>query len=73
VADRLNALIHPPASAGVRLIPVKDAFLQARDRYALSETVWSQVEVGRAAGPRARSPRCGRAEYRRVSSPEVLR
>jgi len=33
--EDLDALDHPPASAGTRLIPAKDAFLQARDRDVL--------------------------------------
>ncbi len=33
--EDLDALEQPPASTGVRLLPAKDAFLQARDRDVL--------------------------------------
>ena len=33
--EDLDALAEPPASAGVRLLPAKDAFIQARDRDVL--------------------------------------
>lgn len=35
LAEDLNALDHPPAVTSVRLLPAKDAFLQARDRDVL--------------------------------------